>query len=256
MNCHILAIDWMAGEPVITAIGDQGLVNLSHQGPLDWTVGAEVHCVGRFDRDGHIPCPTNAPVQQCADCAPAWMDCVFEPREHDAPCVLCDREHAVYVAFYGTLPKVGMTSARRLSTRLAEQGADAYFVAQRRPDRAAARATERTIAFLHGLPERRRHREYLGGWGRPLDRQRIEAKAEMWRETLAQRFDVESLQWTDQTLPALPSPPHVIAPVGRHQGTWLGAKGRFLCYQTEAPFGKAVHALDRHGLIGRWVTVQ
>lgn len=259
---HVLSADWLGSDLHILADHDGVLRELTWSGSIDWTVSEARRCVGRITRDGHLPCPHRADVthdRQCSRCAPAWSDCVFEPIEHspDDRCFLCQREHVVYLAFYGTLPKVGMTSSRRAPTRWREQGADAAFIVQRRPDRRRARETERTVSFLHGIPERRRSKELARLWTRDPDADLIAKRAAEWQEVLRERFDVEPLQAIAHDLGRLPSPPDLIPAEGRHQGTVLGAKGNLMMYQAQAgPLdvgGVPVRAFKRGDLVGRFV---
>lgn len=174
-----------------------------------------------------------------------------------------DRPHVVYAAFYGILPKVGMTSSQRLRDRLREQGADAGFVLQECRDRAEARATEKAVARLYGLPEWRRAGEILRQLTRPVEWDRILARAddlrtrvqgayEPWPETL--RIDEVPLEQP------LPAPPQRVPVEGDHEGTWLGGKGNFLFYRAASagPLdvgSPPVHALRRQDLVGRVIRV-
>lgn len=261
MKLHIISADWYGGDlHILGRDGLGGLRDVPWGGAIDWQVSPGRRCVGRMGRDGHRPCPTAAPVsadRQCSHCAPAWSACVFEPQDHgEEHCFLCQREHVVYLAFYGNLPKVGMTSGNRIDTRVREQGADGCFVIQRRPNRAAARRTEQLVAMLHGVPEYRRHHEILPQLTRPVDRARISERAEQWRARLAERFDVEAyLDIEHPMAQVLPATPHRVAPEGRHAGCALGAKGRYLFYEGLAPLGKAVHALKLGELVGRTVVL-
>lgn len=252
---HVIAADWWRHELHLLATGPDGLRDVRWDGAIDWTVSESRHCVGRMTRDGHVPCPFASEVTHdriCGRCAPPWSDCVFEPIDHGHEhCGLCHREHVVYLAFYGALPKVGMTSAGRVETRLQEQGADAYFIVQRRRDRHAARRTEQSVALLHGIPERRRHREIFRGLDRPIDRDLIDRRAADWSRRLAERFDVEAVQHLDHPLAVLPKPPARVEAPGHHEGKVLGAKGRYLFYQTPRPLGDAVAALPLGDLVGR-----
>jgi hypothetical protein len=265
MKAHILAADWLGGSLHVLAATAAGLVDLRWRDAIDWTVLDGRYCVGRIGRDGHAPCPLGATVgheAQCAACAPSWSACVFEPVLHgpgDA-CTLCQRDHAVYLAMYGTLPKVGMTSAARVETRLREQGADAYFVIQTRRDRLAARQTERTVSTLYGVPERRRHHEILRLLTRPLDHDLVRSRATAWQQRLAERYDCGPLRFLDHSLPVLPLRPHRVEVDGQHVGMALGAKGDHLFYRATGAAalpetGPPVHALQRSALPGRMVEV-
>lgn len=270
---HIIATSWDQGRPALTVAIDGAVQTIPVEGAFAWHVGPRT-CTGYW-QGGWYPCPERAETShdwQCLACFrgrgdPARRDdmpqCIFEPICQGAPerCVCSfggvrrTQPHVVYCAFYGGLPKVGMTTTRRVHTRLVEQGADAYFIVQERPDRQAARSTEVTVSKLYGIPEWRRHNEVFPQLTRPVDRARITAVAEQWRADLAERFDVGDLHHVQQPLAPLPSLPRRVQVEGDHAGTWLGGKGGHLFYQPPAGlFGSPVRALKRGELIGRWVT--
>lgn len=257
MRLHLVSADWYGGQLHLLgrdALG--GLQDIVWQGRIDWRIEAGRHCVGAMGRDGHSPCPSRAPVtadRQCGRCAPSWSACVFEPIDHgDERCFLCQREHVVYLALYGALPKVGMTSSSRVDVRLLEQGADGYFVIQRRRDRRAARRTERSVAMLHGIPEFRRHGELFAQMHRPGDPSMVANRAAAWSRKLADRFDVEPFQEVRHPMfQVLPQRPGKMEPEGHHQGQARGAKGRYLFYEAQTPLGPAVRALKLGDLVGR-----
>lgn len=258
---HVLAADWY-DDLRLLADDDGTLREITWSGDIDWIVSKERRCVGRIGRDGHAPCPWRAEVvhdRQCSRCAPDWSDCVFEPVQHgpNERCVLCQRPHVVYMTFFGTLPKVGMTSARRAPTRWREQGADAAFIIQERPDRYRARETERTVSFLHGIPERRRSKELLQLWTRPRDVELTAKRAQDWQRVLEERFDVQPLQHIEHPLPRLAKVPELAPAEGFHRGEVLGAKGNLMVYQSEGgplDVGSApIRAFKRGDLVGRFV---
>lgn len=199
--------------------------------------------------------------------APDPPDCVFEPRclRDGVPCdcPIGARPHVVYAAFYGTLPKVGMTSARRVATRLREQGADAGFVIARTADRGAARRIEKEVRLLHRIPEWRTHKEKLPQWTRPVPWERIQERSDDLRRRLAQHFDPSTdLIRIEHPLPVLPKRPHRMESPGVHRGTVVGAKGAYLVYRPEGighrlPVGEQpLLALKHTDLVGRTVQVQ
>lgn len=271
---HIVGTRWLAGRPCLI---DHLGATLRPEGAFHWDVGART-CVGYVD-DGWHPCPDRAPMAHDAQCLACFRGrgiperaldmpgCIFEPRCKGVPeqcvCSFGGRRvpvpHAVYIAFYGGLPKVGMTQERRIRRRLMEQGADAWFVAQRCQDRQEARRTELQIAALHGIPEYRSQREVFPQWMRPVDWPRIEAAARQWMAELASRFDVgPELHRLDHG-PPLPARPHRAAAVGEHAGTWVGARGPSWFYRTKAEAGRLavggapVLAVRRADLLGRWI---
>lgn len=245
------------------------------QGPFAWRVHPVRRCVGTFTDDfRHVPCPTAEPVsihRQCGPCSGLEdAECVFKPRCQDDPAACTclttfkDVPHVVYVAFHGTLPKVGMTSRRRLPWRLREQGADAYFVLQACPDRPTARAVEKQVAYVHKVPEHRSHRETLPQLARPVPWTHIEAGAADLQRRLAPHYALEPDLHRIADHPVeqpLPGPPRRVPSQGLHRGTWMGAKGNHLVY-AEAPrtdrlaSGTApLAALKLSDLVGRRIDV-
>lgn len=280
-SLHVFATRWEEAAPVLLVRDPAGdVAALRPAGRFRWRVLDGRTCTGHHDGGGWRPCPDGAAVtadSQCLPCfrgrredAPSARDhpaCIFEPLCAQAPqhcaCSFGAVEHVVYVAFHGLLPKVGMTQARRVVTRLREQGADAYLVAERCPDRATARAAERRLAFLHRVPEWRSHEETLPQLVRPVPWERIEARAAALAATLADRFRVEpGLHRLHHALAQpLAGRPRRVPTVGEHAGAWLGCKGNHLFYQ-EAPrpgrldVGMApVAALRRDDLAGRRIEV-
>jgi len=248
---RIVGTRWDGAHPRLEGTEGDVLSSLRAEGRFDWQVGAARRCVG-WSHGAWRPCPDDAEVGDAGQCMACFRGrgdpgrahddpgCVFEPRCADDPtrcaCSFGTPEHVVYIAFHGILPKVGMTLARRVRTRLTEQGADAYFVLARAAGRAEARRIERLASFLHGVPEWRTHKETLPQLVRPLPWPQIEARAQDLRDALRDRFaPEEALERIVHPLPQpLPSPPRRVPTAGRHRGRWLGAKGAHLFYE-EAP---------------------
>ncbi|MHB8634360.1 MAG: DUF2797 domain-containing protein [Thermoplasmatota archaeon] len=267
---HVLAIrPTTTGRVVVT---DAGPIPLT--GAFSWRVTGPRHCTGRIREGLHIPCPERALVGNEATC-PACSEfenpaCLFEPE--------CDRDpsgcrcrafqgvpHLVYMAFHGTLPKVGLTQVRRLETRLREQGADGYFVVQDRTledsqplDRAQARRLEREVSYLYRVPQWRSHHETLAQMARPVLWPVVERRADALRERLSGRYGCQPFHRIEghPVLQPLPAVPHRLPPEGDHAGRWLGAKGDhlfFLRHPTPGmlPVPGAVGALKASALVGR-----
>lgn len=251
---HVVGIRWHpAALQVADAAGE--VSSLPLEGSFAWTIGEERVCTGHHD-GAWRPCPDQRVVGregQCLACFRGRGDaaranddpaCVFEPRcmRDGVPCTCsygaaaAPVPHVVYLAFYGILPKVGMTKAARVAARLNEQGADAYLIVQRCADRATARLTERAVARLHGIPEWRTHRETLPQLARPVPWEAMEARAARWAEDLGRHFAPETqLHRIDHALPQpLEGRPRRVPAEGPHSGTWVGAKGQHLVYR-EAP---------------------
>ncbi len=268
----VTAAYWGRDGPVILLADPASpgnLVRVPLTGSFEWRIGADRKCVGRILDGIHVPCPDQAPVtqwSQCPRCSPlASPECVFEPKCKIDPstctCPFGPIPHVVYVAFHGPLAKIGMTQERRVERRLCEQGADAWFVVARAPDRATARDTERRISRLYKIPEYRAHREVLPQLARPVDWARIERRALDLQGRLAPRFPVErevhqlSSYPLEQPVGGVPRRRYA---VGHHAGTWLGAKGPHLIYRSrpspetlEVGIGPALVALKLGDLAGR-----
>lgn len=275
MRLHVVGQHELRGQPTLVAAAPGGeLVEVPLEGVFQWRVDGLRTCVGKAREGSHVPCPEQRRVTQDAQCAACngleSPECVFEPRCQADPaactCVASFKgvEHVVYAAFYGPLPKVGMTQAWRVRRRLREQGADAWFTIQGGLDRATARRTERAIAFLHHLPEHRSHREVLPLLARPVPWDLLERRADALRLRLEGHYPVERAthRIADHPVPQpLPGTPRRAPTHGAHAGTWLGAKGNHLFY-SEAPRpgrlplgAPPIVGLKRSDLLGRHVTV-
>ncbi len=220
---------------------------------LHWTPGQTFHWTV-----GPIVAPVQTPMyvfeprpvhRITTDMAEATTDAARQ--QLTAEMQLCDRPHVVYVAFHGILPKVGMTSQARFATRLQEQGADAGFVVATTEERAEARAIEQSVAFRFNLPEWRTHKEILPQWTRPVDRQRIQKRAEDLANRMDGTYHPGELQFFEHPLPVLPSRPQKMHAEGTHAGTVVGAKGNFLVYRSASGAGRLDVGLDRMVAIKR-----
>jgi hypothetical protein len=269
---HVLAVpDRPALRLVAVPVGGGPVESLPLEGAFSFRAGPVRTCVGTFTEDwAHVPCPTAEPVWRHRQCKPCSglddPECVFEPRCRNDPascsCVASFKgvPHVVYLAFHGTLPKVGLTQERRVGHRLREQGADAWFAIQACPDRGTARQVEMAVSYLYGYPEHRSHRETLPQLARPVPWSTIESRAAEARLRLESGYDVERTLHRIEDH-ALVQPvggvPRRVPIEGLHAGTWIGAKGTHLVYR-EAPREGRLHigapplaALKRADLVGR-----
>lgn len=245
------------------------------EGVFRWRLGPVRTCVGQFVGGTHVLCPTREPVsrhRQCTACSGLEdPECVFEPRCRSDPssctCVSTFKgvPHVVYLAFHGTLPKVGLTTARRVEGRLREQGADAWFAVQACPDRGTARQTEMAVSFLYGYPEHRGHRETLPQLARPVPWSVIESRAAEARLRLEGSYEVERVLHRIEDHPIrqpVGGVPHRVYCDGVHEGEWVGAKGNHLVYRDSARAGRLelgqapLAAFKRSDLIGRRLDVE
>lgn len=242
---HVLDFEWREFEPSLTRIdnsGDLAEVDLER---VDYVISRRRECVGRFDGDTYLSCPGKTPVArfaQCAECAEETFiphqECIFEPKCDGELCDVefCKREHVLYLAFYDTKVKVGMSSSRRLRKRLIEQGADAFAVIGSYPTRRSARTAEKEISSQLRVPQAFRQETLLRSLAHGLDVKGIEGKYSSFCGSLESRFGLkpESIKWLDKYPVDLPldGVPHLVDTPGRHRGEAVGVKGRWLIYRS------------------------
>ncbi|UCE92093.1 MAG: DUF2797 domain-containing protein [Methanobacteriota archaeon] len=260
---HALDFGWRGFEPNLTCVDRDGAVTEMDLGEVDFVISRRRECVGRFDGDRYISCPRRAPVTrfaQCAECAEETFiphqECIFEPKCDGELCDVefCRREHVLYLAFYDTKVKVGMSSSRRLSKRLIEQGADAFSVIGSYPTRRSARTAEKEISSSMRVPQAFRQEALLKSLAREVDVTGIERRHSSLSESLESRFGLkaEPIQWLDRYPVELPlnSVPHLEETPGRHRGEAVGVKGRWLIYRSSR-----LNALDLSDVPSRFVGV-
>lgn len=260
---HALEFYWDKFEPGLvcydTVRGKDVELDLDS---VDLVVGKRKRCVGQFTDQGYKPCPSKASVTkfaQCDECAGEVFitdqECIFNPKCEGEKCErneLCKRQHVLYLAFYNTMVKVGMSSTRRVGRRLVEQGADAFALIGTFPNRYKAREAEKVVSADLRLPQWIRQQTILSNFSRPVDTLRIEARYEEMRTALAERagFSVEplvTLAGYPIELP-LPSPPQLKDTWGTHRGRFLGLKGKWLIYESHG-----LKALSMPDLVGRFL---
>ncbi|GEM_PF-359712 len=241
---HVLDFSWDGFVPRLEAYdAGSGTVVMLPLDVLDMTVSSERECIGSFDR-GYRPCPARRPVGrfvQCRSCMGDWADvrkCVFEPQCTGDGCVhgdFCGRRHVVYLAAYGTLVKVGMTSATRLLRRGIEQGADAIVPVLMCRDRQEARHLEKEVSKRLRLPQEIRAGRIAAQWTHPPSRDVIENSLATHRLRIAswhEVMDEEVVHLDGYPMHAHPPAPPAVAEVaGRHAGAVLGIKGRYMIYR-------------------------
>jgi len=245
LDKHVLSFHWDGFEPHLILY--DRLERRVDELPLDrlsLSVGRDRSCVGRFEDDGYHPCPSMRKVDRfetCQACAAGWvpvLDCVFEPRCEGDLCdhpEFCARRHVVYLASFGNLIKVGMTSAGRLRERGIEQGADAVRPLFECRDRKEARALEKATSTKFKIPQEIRVARVAGAWTRRPSAESILYVQEhylgriaKWREPV--RSDVIFLDgYPVRELPR--TPPDTEGTEGVHRGEVLGIKGRFMLFR-------------------------
>jgi hypothetical protein len=243
---HAIEFYWNGFEPTLTSVtrcGDE-LVDID-LGLVDFVIGETRECVGYIDGGSHVPCPYEAAVTrftQCAECAGEsfipFQECVFEPKCDGEICDMefCRREHVLYIAFYDTRAKIGMSSTRRVEHRLVEQGADAFAVIGAFPTRKSAREAEKQMSSRLRIPQAFRQEVVLDGFSRAVDIAGIEDRFSGFATTVEDVFGlrVEALRWLDGYPIDLPldSPPQLRDTAGRHRGRLLGIKGKWMVYDS------------------------
>jgi hypothetical protein len=246
LRYHAIEFQWSGFEPRLTCVVRDGreVVDLD-LGTVDLVVSESRECVGYFDGDSYIPCSHRASVSrfsQCEDCAGEsfipFQECVFEPKCDGEVCGMefCSREHLLYLAFYGTNAKIGMSSTRRIERRLIEQGADAFSVIGPFPTRRAAREAEKRMSADLGIPQAFRQEAVLSGFSRAVDTAGIEARHRDLAASFEGRFGcrVEEIHWLEDYPIELPlsRSPRLRSTPGRHRGRLLGIKGKWIIFDS------------------------
>jgi len=260
---HVIEYYWKNFDPgVVVHDVRSGMISELDLDPVSIAVSKKRICIGLFDDHGdYVKCPKAAPVTrfiQCADCSKEVFlpvqECVFEPRCEGERCDLdfCRREHVLYVAFYDTKMKVGMSSSRRVERRLIEQGADAFAIIGKRPTRLQARKLEKELSAKLGIPQWVKKESVLRNLSRKVDKRGIEGRYVGLKMTLDEMFALapEPLHWLDGYPIKLPLEhvPHLQASWGMHKGKCVGMKGRYLIYNSDG-----LRALDLSDLPSRYV---
>lgn len=237
---HAVSFHWTGTEPALVVRDEAGRHwSLPLDDRFDLEVLDERVCIGRRTDAGAVPCPAARPVDrfaQCRECHPLPdRDCVFNPRCHDCALDFCRGPHKVYVTFYGTLPKVGMTRDMRGETRLIEQGSDAYAFVADVADRFEARRVEDRVSAALDLPQARRAKEILPLMARATPWEAIERAYAAMQDGLERATDqapgpLVRIEGHPGTWP-LSQPPNPARLVGRHRGGVRGVKGKFVVYE-------------------------
>jgi len=258
---HAIDFHWEGFDPHLVCF-DSGSSEVSEfdLSYVRFSVSRKKTCVGLFDDSGeYIPCPKTSPVSrfnQCPECAGQvfipFQECIFEPKCDGEVCNLefCRREHVLYVAFYDTRMKIGMSSTRRIEQRLIEQGADAFSIIGKWPTRKKAREAEKDISDRMRIPQSHRQELLLKSLSRPVNAKGVEERFEALRASLGERYQLnpESLRWLDKYPVDLPlrDAPRLIDLWGSHRGDLVGIKGRWLIFESEG-----LKALNLHDLPAR-----
>jgi hypothetical protein len=247
LDKHVLSFHWDDFDPHLV-VYDRTARKVDEL-PLDrlaLQVGSERSCVGRFDDHGYHPCPSGSSVgrfETCQACAAPWipvLGCVFEPQCDGGLCdhpEFCARRHVVYLASFGNLIKVGMTSASRLRERAIEQGADAVRPLFECRDRREARSLEKETSRRFKIPQEIRISRVARTWTSPPSRESMTNVHEHYLGRIArwrQPVEAEIMFLDRYPMGSLPrSPPEAVRTEGAHRGEVLGVKGRFMMFRDE-----------------------
>jgi len=243
---HAIEYYWDDFEPKLIYFDlDDGQMKTLDIYNIDFSVSKKKICIGSFVDDEYIPCPGNFPVSrfaQCAECGESLIpiqECLFEPKCEGDQCEspICKRDHAVYIAFFGDLPKVGMSMKSRVKNRLIEQGADAYFIAGYFPTRKSAREREKQIAEKLRITDRSKGKNVLESLRLLKKRSQIEDARAWISQSLRERFSMDpgELEFLDSypLEEPLPEIPKLTESWGNHSGKFVGIKGKYLIYERE-----------------------
>ncbi|MCI0497636.1 MAG: DUF2797 domain-containing protein [Thermoplasmata archaeon] len=226
--------------------------------PVSFTLSHDAMCVGRFEGPDYAPCPhrqRTGAYGMCAECGASLIrhqECIFEPRCEGEVCGegICTAEHVVYIAYFGPSPKVGMSTASRVDTRVLEQGADAFSILATVPNRYRARRLERTVAETLDVRQGFRSEVLLAMLVEDVDRGSVERAHASLTDRLVTTFGVapSPLRWIGCALPRLDAVPELVEAPGRHEGGYVGVRGRVLVYDDGA-----LRALKLRDMEGRFL---
>ncbi|UCH87908.1 MAG: DUF2797 domain-containing protein [Thermoplasmata archaeon] len=229
---------------------------------FDMTVVGPRKCIGHFQDSYYYPCLRHSSVTdfpQCYKCVSysiPILKCIFEPIcwGDKCPDSICNQPHQVYLAFFNTIPKIGMTSEQRLKLRLYEQGADAFSIIATVPNRFSARALERNISVVLQMKESYDPEVILRTFTREIDKKVIEEKYSLIYTSIKDRFDLKcsKLHYVDVYPLDLPlrSMPILRPTLGLHNGKFVGIKGKFLIYES-----KGLNALRLNDMLGQYMVL-
>lgn len=243
---HAIDYFWEGFEPHLLVFNlDDGQIAPLELEDLNISVSRKRVCVGSWVEDEYVPCPNSAPVDrfsQCPECGAELIpiqECIFEPKcegdQCDSP--ICKIDHAVYIAFFGNRPKVGMTVKSRIRKRLIEQGADAYCMVTTCPTRMAAREKEKLIGQTLKITERPATRTILESLRLPRKRDQIESGWRWISDSLEASMGITPgrIEFLDSypLEEPLSETPRYVESWGMHTGDFVGIKGKFLIYKTD-----------------------
>lgn len=255
---HVIDFHWENFTPKMYYYSDK--IKEFDLWKLDIKISKEIRCVGKFTNGTYIPCPTQEKVgeyKQCSKCAETFigdLSCIFEPKCYGEKCEpdFCKKPHTVYLAFFNELPKVGMTSSKRILNRVIEQGADAYSIIKTVSNRKEARDLEKKISRVLRIPQLQNYNEILRRLSVKVNQKSIEYKFKILRRGLKEKFNIEKmeLEFLDKYPIYLPlrSKPRLRKTEYLHKGRVIGIKGKFLIYEANG-----LNALKLQEIPGRFI---
>ena len=261
---HAIGYFWEDFDPKLLLYDlEDGQIKPLDLNQLSISVSRKKSCVGLFLENDYVPCPKNAQVErfsQCPECGESMIpiqECIFEPKCEGDKCdsPMCKKDHAVYIAFFGNKPKVGMTVKSRVRSRLIEQGADAYFVADTQPTRKSARDKEKLIGEKFGITERPSSKTVLESLAMPRKRMQVEGGYKWISEEFENRLGIRPgpLEFLDSypLEEPLQEVPKYVESHGVHTGDPVGVKGKYLIYKG----GGRLSALRLSDLPSRFISL-
>jgi hypothetical protein len=262
---HAVDFEWRGFKPALICVDRSTRealdIDLRH---VDYIISSQKMCVGHFEDGQYEACPDKAAVTrfvQCEACAEEffipYQECVFEPKCDGERCDMdfCRREHVLYLAFYNTRVKIGMTSSRRVDKRLVEQGADAFALIGAFPSRLRAREAEKKLSSEFRIPQAYRQETLLYSLDSPVDIAAIEERYSSLCNSFENQQDIApgKLRWLRSYPIELPldAKPKLRETQGRHRGEAVGVKGRWLIYRADG-----LNALNLADIPSRFVGIQ
>ncbi len=251
---HALDFSWDGFEPQLECYDSRsdGVSDLDLK-EFRFSVGKKRICIGQFTKDGEYrPCPDHAVVDKFAQCPKCSresflpdQECVFNPKcdgvdpkcgADESAVEFCRREHVLYVAFYNTSMKIGMSSTRRVEKRLIEQGADAFAILGKAKNRLEVRRLENEMSSRLGIPQALKQDDLLRNFARKVDESGIMERYEkLVKDTRGIiQLSPEEVRWLDGYPIELPleSVPRLQETFGRHKGRFVGVKGKWAIYES------------------------
>ncbi len=227
-------------------------------------LGAEKYCTGFESENGWQPCPSFAAItagQKCKACErkDAPLECA---RCNGSICLSSSKEmrdwcqsapHALYLASFAGVAKVGISASTRVEKRWIEQGADFACKALVFPNGRAARFAESKIAKELQLRLFLRNSEKIKllQFNEGECRESLEKQVQKARLLFPQNTSDAEIQEMSKLCPGYPEKSELeqVAKAQSASGAVLGCKGKLLflkqggqiaCYELSGAIGRIV----------------